>query len=158
MKNSLYKFKHQIKRYGPGELLGTVGAMIFWYIWFSMSWNQIVGSYSGARWENLWYYGYNIFQEYKEQKKLGKQWWSIIKDTLKDVITEYGFSEILDSFFIRPGAMYLASQFISNFAIALFVGKIVADCIFYIPTILLYQKTLRRDINQLLDKIEDKLK
>lgn len=155
MKNLTYRLKHRIKRYGPGELLWTAGAMIFGYMGFSMSWNQIIGSYAGARWENLWYYGYNIYQEYKEQKKLGKKWWWVIKDTVKDIVTEYGFSELLDSFFIRPGAMYLASQFISNFAIALFVGKIAADIVFYIPTIFLYQKTLKRDINDMLNKIEE---
>jgi len=63
----------------------------------------------------------------------------------------------LDSFVIRPGAMYLASQFISNFALALLAGKIVADIIFYIPTVFLYQKTLKRDISSMLEKIEKKI-
>tara|TARA_Y100000034_G_scaffold128423_1_gene182962 strand:+ start:509 stop:637 length:129 start_codon:yes stop_codon:yes gene_type:complete len=35
--------------------------------------------------------------------------------------------------------MYLFPVIIGNFAIGLFVGKIVADIVFYIPTIVMYE-------------------
>lgn len=158
MKNAIYKAKHRVKRYGPWELLGTLGAMIFWYLWYIGSGNnEIVGSFAGTWWENIGYYGYNIWQEYSEQSKLGKRGWKVILATLKDIVTEFWLSELLDSFFIRPGAMYLSSQIIPNFWLALFVGKIAADIIFYIPTTYFYQKTLKRDINDMLKRIEDKI-
>lgn len=158
MKNTRDKIKHWIKRYGPQELLWTLGAVIFGYIAFRLSWNEIIGSFVGTRGENMWYYGYAIWQEAKEQAKLGKRGWKKLLGIAQDIVTEFWFSELLDSFLIRPGCMYFASQRLGSFGRGLLLGKIMADVVFYIPTTYFYQKTLNRDINTFLDKIEDKLK
>lgn len=158
MKNFIYKTKHWIKRYGPWEILWTLGAVGWWYLGLAITGNEIAASFFGAWWENVWYYGYNIYQEVTAQKKLWYKWFKVIGNLCKEMFMEFGLSELLDSFLIRPWCMYLAGQRFSNYGLGLLVWKILADVIFYLPTSYFYQKRLKRDIDMLLDKIENTLK
>ena len=158
MKNQIYKIKHWIKRYGPSEILWTIGAIGGGYLGLWLTGSEVAASFFGAWWENIGYYGYNIWQESREQAKLWRHGWKKFVWIVQDVVTEFGFSELLDSFLLRPGLMFFATKYIDNYALWLLVGKILADVVFYVPTTYFYQKTLKRDINILLDKVEDKLK
>ncbi|HAU99407.1 MAG: hypothetical protein UX04_C0006G0034 [Microgenomates group bacterium GW2011_GWF2_45_18] len=51
----------------------------------------------------------------------------------------FGFAEYLDSFVIRPSAMYFFSTWTGNVALGLVLGKLIADVTFYVPTIFFYE-------------------
>ena len=55
------------------------------------------------------------------------------------VVIEFGPGEYLDTFIVRPFAMWFFPYIIGSLAIGIFLGKIVADIIFYIPTIIMYE-------------------
>jgi hypothetical protein len=58
---------------------------------------------------------------------------------IRNIILEFGFSEILDSLFIRPFMMYIFPILIGNVELGIFAGKIAADIVFYVPTIFAYE-------------------
>jgi hypothetical protein len=52
-------------------------------------------------------------------------------------------AEILDNFFIRPFAMYIAPQYIHPYPIGFLAGKFSADLIFYALAIIGYESRKR---------------
>lgn len=65
--------------------------------------------------------------------------------TIRNLVFEFGFSEALDSFVVRPFCMYIFPILTNNYGVGIIIGKIVADVSFYIPTIIAYE--LRKKIH-----------
>jgi hypothetical protein len=63
--------------------------------------------------------------------------------TTRDLILEFGPTEALDSFVLRPALMYTAGRLLADVSLGVIVGKLIADVVFYIPTITSYE-LLRR--------------
>jgi hypothetical protein len=59
--------------------------------------------------------------------------------TVRNLVVEFGFSEVLDSLFVRPFCMYVFPLLVGNFFVGILVAKVAADIIFYIPTITAYE-------------------
>ncbi|MFT7616336.1 MAG: hypothetical protein ACI8Y7_001167 [Candidatus Woesearchaeota archaeon] len=58
---------------------------------------------------------------------------------VRNLLVEFGFSETLDSFIVRPFLMWFFQVWFGNVALGLLVGNILADVSFYIPTIISYE-------------------
>lgn len=141
MKN---KIKDWIKRYLPAELFGTLGAIIFPTAISSFTENTLAIAFVGTWGENLGFYGAMIFQEVKEgrakHKKLHKNYGFIsFGKSIRNIFLEFGVAETADSLLIRPAIMYLTVSNIENLPLGILVGKIVADAVFYIPTVISYE-------------------
>jgi len=63
---------------------------------------------------------------------------SYFKD-LRNLIIEFGPSEILDVLAVRPFFMYLMPKLMGEFVLGTFVGKMIADLVFFIPAIIMYE-------------------
>ncbi len=138
------KLKEWFKRYLPAEISGTIGAILVAQVVFLITENRILSAYAGTIGEGISFYGTIFIREQindlKKSKEKGKK--HGIKEfskTIRNLLVEFGPAEFLDSILIRPFFMYLFPVIIGNFAIGLFVGKIVADIVFYIPTIVMYE-------------------
>lgn len=132
--------KEWIARYLPAEALATSGAVLGGLLIDYLTKNSVLTAF-GATWgENLGFYGTIFFQDLKKRMRqdntitIG----GIIK-VLRGIFLEFGTAEFFDSFLIRPMAMYYSAKFIGNLAVGLAVGKLAADLIFYIPTIISYE-------------------
>lgn len=127
-------------RYGPAEgsaiMCAIIGGMTFHYVFQ----NSIVTAF-GATWsENIGYYSPIIYSDIKNRKnKYGVVNARGMLAVVRNLLIEFGPSEYLDSFLIRPVTMYMFSQISGNLVFGLFLGKISADIIFYIPTIISYE-------------------
>lgn len=99
--------------------------------------HNAIGTALGGTWgENIAYYSFIIFRDFKRRpRKNFSEFWKISRNLL----IEFGPAEFLDSFFIRPTAMYFFPKLLNNIALGLVAGKLSADFIFYIPTILGYE-------------------
>jgi len=88
----------------------------------------------------LGYYGKIIYEEVKIRKKHDQKisFMGVLK-IIRNMILEFGTGEYLDSFVIRPTAMYFFPKLVGNMILGLFLGKIAADITFYIPTIIAYE-------------------
>lgn len=124
------------KRYIPAEIAAVAGTLVGGVITHNLFNNPVLTSL-GATWgENLGFYSWILCAELKSHTKqtnkisLG----SLIK-TVRNIVVEFGPGEVLDSFVIRPLAMYALPLLVNNLALGLFLGKFCADAVFYILTI-----------------------
>ncbi len=138
------KIKAWIKRYLRAEIAGTISAIFFATLVFSFTKNEILAAYAGTWGENLGFYGVMITRNINASKKHHKNknkhysFFSLLVD-IRNIILEFGPSEILDTFIIRPLMMYIFPKLIGDRYIGILLGKIAADIIFYIPTIISYE-------------------
>lgn len=128
------------KRYLPAEIFATLGALAGGLSTNIIFNNSLITAF-GATWgENLGYYGVIIFRDLrKKHKEHKKVTFSILLRVLRNMIIEFGPAESLDSFLIRPFAMYFFPILLNNLTLGLLIGKFAADFTFYIPTIISYE-------------------
>ena len=61
-----------------------------------------------------------------------------------DLVLEFGAAEALDSLLLRPALMYAGMLLAPNRALGVVAGKLAADLVFYVPTIISYELLHRR--------------
>jgi len=121
-----------INRYGPAEVTGTVVAIFGAAIAHKLTSNEIVSAYTGSICESIGYYSIMITQEFRRYSK-GHPW-----QIARNLFLEFGPSEVLDSFATRPLFMGLGLHYIGQ-GWGLLAGKLAADLVFYVPTIIIYE-------------------
>ncbi|MCL4359827.1 hypothetical protein M1555_01035 [Patescibacteria group bacterium] len=129
-----------VKRYVPSEIFAIIGALGGGILTNALFHNAVATAY-GATWgENIFYYGTMLIREVHFQK--GRH---TIKSpvpyvkAIRNLVVEFGPSEYLDGFIIRPFTMYLFPKLLHNLSLGLVVGKFAADITFYIPTIFSFE-------------------
>lgn len=138
------KLKIWLKRYLPAEIIGTIFAIIIPTLISFISENVLVIALVGTWSENVGFYGTMIIQEIiqtrREYKRINKNynWLSFVKN-LRNIILEFGIAETFDSLLVRPATMYFGIYIFQNIQLGVFTGKILADLIFYVPTIVSYE-------------------
>lgn len=138
------KIKIWIKRYLPAEIFATATAVLGGYMANNIVHNDVVVAFVATWGENIGYYGVIIVSDFKKsllehktnQTKYGMA--SIVKD-IRNIILEFGPAETLDSFIVRPFTIYLGTAITGNILLGVVIGKIAADVIFYIPTIIIHE-------------------
>ncbi len=138
------KISKWIERYLPAEIVGTFSAIFFAIAVHALTKNEILSAIAGTWGENLGFYSIMIIRDIKLTKKTYRQkgkhygFLSFLAN-IRDIILEFGPSEILDTMFIRPSMMYIFPKVIGDRFMGVFAGKIAADIIFYIPAIISYK-------------------
>ncbi|MBP9718238.1 hypothetical protein KBD59_03000 [Candidatus Gracilibacteria bacterium] len=138
------KIKNWIKRYLPAEIFGTLGAIIFPTVVSFFTKNILIIALAGTWGENMGFYGTMIFQEVNESRKKHRQLnknYGIVSfgKSIRNIFLEFGLAETADSLFVRPATMFFTVSSIDNLQLGVFTGKIIADVIFYIPTVISYE-------------------
>jgi hypothetical protein len=122
-----------LKRYGPAEISGTIAAYLGFLLVNHTLQNPIAAAFAGAWAENLGFYSVILYRKLKEptyaQAKLR---------SLFEILTEFGPSEVLDSFFLRPLCLTFGVKFLGE-GVGIFVGKVLGDVLFYMPVIATYE-------------------
>src|SRR3989344_7030106 len=128
------------ERYIPSEISGTILAVISALTINKLTGNLVLTAFAGTWGENVGYYGSIFVRDYikHSQKTSSNRCLHSVK-VIRNMIFEFGPAEILDSFIVRPYAMFIFPIIINNLALGIFTGKIFADIIFYIPTIISYE-------------------
>lgn len=138
------KIKTWLKRYLPAEIIGTICAVALPTTTALLLGNTLLIAFIGAWGENVGFYGTMITQEVMETrrkyKETGKKYGYIaFMKNIRNIFLEFGIAETADSLLIRPAAMYAAMKICNNIPLGIFVGKIAADVLFYIPTVISYE-------------------
>ena len=129
-----------IKRYLPAEVIGSTCLFLAGLGANALFHNPFITAVSATWAEFLGYYGTIVVIDLrKHTTRDGAISFHKVIKTIKHLLFEFGFSEILDTFVVRPFSLYLFPLLLGNIAIGLFVGKIAADIIFYVPTIIAYE-------------------
>jgi hypothetical protein len=146
---SIYRLKVKLiewtRRYAGPEIAGTVAAFsVAWYV--NQASNSLAAAaIAGSIAETIGYYGYAgvrealfHFARHHHRPRLSRYlmtgW-----HTIRDMLIEFGPSELVDSLLLRPLFMYLFPLLLDNFALGIVLGKLAADVVFYAGAAIMYE-------------------
>ncbi len=123
-------------RYAPAEVAATLGALLGAGVaaWFG---GAAATAYAGAIGEAIAFYAVVFVRDQRRSSRRsgdGSPW-----RTLRGLLMEFGPAELVDTFAVRPLAMYLATVLIGHVATGVLVGKVAADVVFYTLAIIGYE-------------------
>ena len=123
-------------RYAPAEAAAILGALLGAGVaaWFGVA---AATAYAGAIGEAIAFYAVVFVRDQRRSSRRsgGSSPWQ----TLRGLLMEFGPAELLDTFAVRPLAMYLATVLIGHVATGVLVGKVAADVVFYTLAIIGYE-------------------
>lgn len=139
------KVREWAVRFAPAEIVGTIAALVCTWVVREMTGSLAVAAVAGAIGETIGYYltvivrsALHYYKKYREQV-LSKRLRSTVVYTAGDIVTEFGPPELLDSLIVRPWLFYVMPHHIGHYGLAIFVGKLLSDVVFYALAIILYE-------------------
>jgi hypothetical protein len=127
------------RRYLPAELASYAVTLPAISAALALTDSSLVAAVAGTWVEFLVYYGTIAWCTLRDERLVPLA----TLRTLGALLVEFGPAELLDSFVVRPSALYLALSLAPHPAIGSIAGKLAADAVFYLFTILSYE-LLRR--------------
>jgi hypothetical protein len=124
-------------RYAPAEAAATLGALFAAGLASHLG-GAAAAAFAGAVGEAVAFYAVVFIRDLRRRKRQrpgARAGWR----TLRDLLTEFGPAELLDTFAARPLAMYAAAVLAGNLVAGVIVGKIAADVVFYTLAIISYE-------------------
>jgi hypothetical protein len=136
-----------LRRYGPAECVGIACALIGSFVVRRATGNAIAAAYAGAWGETIGYSatiaGRDFFAEARTTRGSGRAL-SIRNagQVLAALLAEFGPAGVIDTMVTRPLAMGFGARLLGPER-GLVAGKLVADVLFYLPVILMYERRMR---------------
>jgi len=138
------KLAEWLKRYLTAEIISTVlSILVAWLIKESTN-DRVLAAFVASAVGSVAFYGVIVINDMRhsishhrlrKKKYTLKSFW---KD-FRNLMVEFGPAELLDVLAIRPFFMYFIPTIMTNFVLGSFIGKTLADIVFYIPAILMYE-------------------
>ncbi len=106
--------------------------------------DNVLAAFFGSAVASISFYGIIAYRDVRKSLKhhrkqaLRYNFAFYFKD-LRNLIIEFGPSEILDVLAVRPFFMYFMPKLMGEFMLGTFVGKTIADLVFFIPAIIMYE-------------------
>lgn len=143
-----FKLKSWLRRYGPSELLGTLGAVGIAGMVKRFTGSTIAAAYAGTLAEVVLFYGVMFLRETikgaHEAGSMGRPYGnSDLFRVMHGMVLEFGVAEAVDSLLLRPLLMGLGITYLGTTLGAL-AGKLAADAAFYGPVLTIYEWRLAR--------------
>ena len=142
MKSKLFEW---IKRYLPPFLVATLFTLLFSNLAVRLIENAILVAYIGAWGGIISYYIFIFIRElrsyYKKEKIFDSK---LVLKVFRNLFFEFTPAEILDIIIIGPLFLFIFPKLFTNFNVAILLGKLSADVVFYTITICFYE--LRKKI------------
>ena len=137
-----------IRRYGPSEVVGITMALGGSWLLMQASGNVIAAAYGASIGEALGFYGSLVTREmiqeaYFAGARRAPYGLSEMMRTWRGLLLEFGPAELLDTGLIRPLAMALCTGLL-GWGFGIVTGKILADVVFYLPVIWVYERRHRK--------------
>jgi hypothetical protein len=129
-----------LRRYGPLELVGTLGALGAAGAVMMLTEQPGLAALAGVVGENVGFYAFAGWRALRRQLALnpgatvGRELamaWAIGRGTMVDLLSEFGPAEILDTAVVRPALLYAATLATGSVALGVLIGKLLADLVFY---------------------------
>ena len=137
-----------IKRYGPSEVAGIAMALGGSWLLQWATGSVIAAAYGASIGEGLGFYGSLVIREmiqeaYHAGARRAPYGASEMMRTWRGLLLEFGPAELLDSGLMRPLAMGVGTGLL-GWGLGIVVGKVLADVVFYLPVIWVYERRRRR--------------
>jgi ornithine decarboxylase len=122
-------------RYAPAEVAAVLGALLAagTASRFGM---PAVTAVAGVLGESVAFYAVLAIRDLRVRCRYRPR---DVATVIRDLILEFGPAEALDTFLVRPGAMYLGPVGLGNVMAGVLLGKIAADIVFYLLAIAGYE-------------------
>lgn len=139
------KIKEWCDRYLVAEIISVTVGLVFALVLKATMMNTIIIAFIVTWIQNIGFYGYIVWKDLRAMHKTKKEFKGKgigIKEFLvqfRNMIIEFGPAEYLDSTIIRPFYLAVLPLAITNYGVAIFIGTILADISYYIPTIISYE-------------------
>lgn len=139
-KRTKSKIKEWFNRYFLPSVLGIATAIIAGNIVKAISGNIILAAFIATWLDTIVFYGIIGYRDLKKRKnKEAKLTFIGFLKVLRNMIIEFGPAEYLDTLLIRPFFLAILPYFMSNYSLAVLIGSICAEIIYYVPTIIMYE-------------------
>ncbi|HKI49951.1 MAG TPA: hypothetical protein VKA69_11530 [Desulfobacteria bacterium] len=138
------KIREWIRRYLLADILSTILSLGTAWVIHRATGDNVLAAFLGSAMASISFYGIIAYGdvrkslEHHRKHALRYNFASYFKD-LRNLIIEFGPSEILDVLAVRPFFMYLMPKLMGEFVLGTFVGKMIADLVFFIPAIIMYE-------------------
>lgn len=138
------KIKEWIRRYLLAEILSTLLSLAAAWAINRTSGDNVLAAFAGSAMASISFYGIiacnDVRKSLKHHRKhdLSYDFVAYFRD-FRNLVIEFGPSEILDVVAVRPFFMYLMPKVIGEFLLGIFIGKMIADVVFFIPAIVMYE-------------------
>lgn len=135
-----------LRRYLPAELVCTVTGLLGAWAAFALTGSPAAVAVAGTLGENVGFYGMMLGHE------IAHRGMRSLSPIIRDLMLEFGLAEMLDCLLLRPALMYAGQMLAPNTALGIVAGKLVADIVFYVPTIVGYELLRQRALHTLVAK------
>lgn len=118
-----------LRRYLVAEVASVAGLLLCAWLAAAWSWPAPMLAVLATIVSGIGFYGVLALGVHGEQRRAGAA--RPRRRTLVLLIAEFGPAELLDSLLVRPTAIWHALALISTDGVAVIVGKVAADVVFY---------------------------
>jgi len=138
------KIREWIRRYLLADILSTLLSLATAWMINRTTGDNVLAAFLGSAMASISFYGIIAYSDvqknlkHQRRHRLTYGFMAYVKD-LRNLIIEFGPAEILDVLAVRPFLMYLMPKLIGGFLLGTFIGKMIADVIFFIPAIVMYE-------------------
>lgn len=138
------KIKEWIKRYLLADVISTILSLATAWLIMERSGDRVLAAFIGSAVASVSFYGtvaYSDVRKSLKQHRADNERYKIKSFLLdfRNLIIEFGPAELLDVLAVRPFFMYLIPKLTGDFLLGTFIGKMIADVIFFIPAIIMYE-------------------
>jgi hypothetical protein len=122
-----------LRRYLPAELVCTPCALLCGFAVSALTGSTAAAAVASTWGENAGFYGTMLVRELRSRGLRS------LPAVVRDLFLEFGPAEVLDSFLVRPAAIYAALLLAPHPALGIVAGKLAADVSFYAPAIVSHE-------------------
>lgn len=133
--------KRWIHHFLPSEMGGAAAAILAALSTFAITQRVGIAVAAASIAETLAFYTVALVREHRRNDRL--------RTSLHNVLIDFGPAEVLDTLFIRPGAMYAFEHATNNLLLGVVFGKLASDLAFY--AIAIPSHELRRKLRTQVD-------
>jgi hypothetical protein len=128
-------------RYLPAELACLPFAVVGGWAGSALA-DNVAAAAIGATWaEMVGYYLVIVVRDLRANAEFGLVRGGFI--TARNIVLEFGPASLLDTLIIRPAALFAAMTLFSNLIVGIIVGELIANVLFYVPTVIAYELRTR---------------
>jgi hypothetical protein len=133
-----------LKRYGIAEIISTVLSLFTAWVIMATSGERVISALAGSIVASISFYGviaYNDVRNSIREHRLADERYRFRSGLIdfRNLIIEFGPAELLDVFIARPFLMYIIPVLTGEFVLSTLAGKVLADIIFYLLAIVMYE-------------------
>lgn len=138
------KILEWIKRYLLADVLSTILSLGTAWAIMEGTGDRVLAAFVGSAVASIVFYFTIAFSDVRKsikQHRIDNEKYKIRSFLIdfRNLIIEFGPAEILDVLAVRPFFMYLMPKLTGDFLLGTFIGKMIADVIFFIPAIIMFE-------------------